>query len=154
MSATAKDGVKDGPKDSARAIVDRFMTGIPHLAALGVHFHAAGPDWAELRMPYAPRMVAYPETGVVASGAIFTLMDTAAGLAVLLARGRAENHATLDLRCDYLRPAGAGRVLIGRAECYRMTRLVAFVRGVAHDGEAERPVANIAATFMFTDQAS
>jgi acyl-coenzyme A thioesterase PaaI-like protein len=65
-------------------------------------------------------------------------------------RGGFLPHATLDLRVDYLRPAASGRTVIGRGECYRVTRSVAFVRGIAHDGDAADPVANVAGTFMFT----
>ncbi len=130
--------------------VDKFMSAVPHLKALGIGFRDSGPDWAELQMPYAPQLVAYPETGVIASGAIFSLMDSAAGFAVLVKRQRLEPHATLDLRCDYLRPAEPGKTVIGRVECYKITRRVAFVRGIAHDGDAEHPIAHVAGTFMFT----
>jgi uncharacterized protein (TIGR00369 family) len=105
-------------------------------------------------MPYAPQLVAYPETGVIASGAIFSLMDSAAGFSVLVARGKMEPHATLDLRCDYLRPAEPGKTVYGRAECYKLTRRVAFVRGIAHDGDPGHPIAHVAGTFMFTGSAA
>ena len=130
--------------------VDRFMSAVPHLQALGIGFRAMGPDWAELEMPYAPQLVAYPETGVIASGAVFSLMDSAAGFSVIVKHGKFEPHATLDLRCDYLRPAQPGKTVIGRAECYKITRRMAFVRGIAHDGEPGHPIAHIAGTFMFT----
>jgi uncharacterized protein (TIGR00369 family) len=136
-----------------RRFVDRFMSAVPHLQALGIGFVASGPDWAELQMPYAPQLVAYPETGVIASGAIFSLMDSAAGFSVLVKRGKLEPHATLDLRCDYLRPATPGKTVIGRAECYKITRRVAFVRGIAHDGDRDHPIAHVAGTFMFTGAA-
>ena len=34
--------------------------------------------------------------------------------------------------------------------CYGLTKSVGFVRGVAHDGDADDPVANVTGTFMFT----
>lgn len=136
-----------------RRFVDKFMSAVPHLNALGIGFADSGPDWAELLMPYAPQLVAYPDSGVIASGAIFSLMDSAAGFAVLMKRGRMDPHATLDLRCDYLRPAEPGKTVIGRVECYKITRRVAFVRGVAHDGEPDHPIAHVAGTFMFTGNA-
>ncbi len=137
-------------KDTLRDMSRQFMAAVPHLAALGIGFADAGRDWAELEMPYAPQLVAYPETGVIASGAVFSLMDTAAGFAVLVKLGRMVQHATLDLRCDYLRPAEPGKTVVGRAECYKVTRRVAFVRGIAHDGDAAHPIAHVAGTFMFT----
>lgn len=131
-------------------LVDRFMSAVPHLQALGIGYVQSGANWAELRMPYAPQLVAYPETGVIASGAVFSLMDSAAGFSVFVTMGRFEPHATLDLRCDYLRPARPGKAVIGRAECYKMTRRVAFVRGIAHDGDSGHPIAHVAGTFMLT----
>ena len=56
--------------------------------------------------------------------------------------------ATLDLRVDYQRPAKERAAVIGRAECYKVTRSAAFVRGIAHDGDPDDPVANIAGVFM------
>jgi uncharacterized protein (TIGR00369 family) len=137
-------------EERMRRFVDRFMSAVPHLSALGIGFVRSGTDWAELQMPYAPQLVAYPDTGVIASGAIFSLMDSAAGFSVLVKRGKVEPHATLDLRCDYLRPAEPGKTVIGRAECYKITRRVAFVRGIAHDGDPDHPIAHVAGTFMFT----
>ena len=56
--------------------------------------------------------------------------------------------ATLDLRVDYVRPAREGASVFGRSQCYRLTRSAAFVRGLAHDGDADDPVAHIQAVFM------
>src|SRR3546814_8708924 len=52
------------------------------------------------------------------------------------------HQATLDLRVDYLRPATPGKTIIGRGECYRVTKSVGFVRGLAHDGDNADPVAH------------
>lgn len=143
------DRLLDDPARMAR-FAERMVTQVPHLAALGIAYADRGENWAELLLPYAPQLVAYPETGVIASGAVFSLMDTAAGFSVLVTRGRWEPHATLDLRCDYLRPARPGETVRGRVECYRMTRRMAFVRGAAHDGDPENPLAHVVGTFMFT----
>ena len=119
--------------------------------ALGLRYVAHGADWIELALPYNEELVADPNTGVLASGPILTMMDTASGFAVRLALGQIRPHATLDLRIDYLRPATPGKTVIGHVECYRITRAISFVRGIAHDGDADDPLANVAGTFMFTD---
>jgi uncharacterized protein (TIGR00369 family) len=119
-----------------------------HGDVLGIGHHAHGPDWAELSLPYDPRLIGDEASGVMASGPILALMDMAASVAVWLRLGKFHVHATLDLRIDYLRPATPGRTVIGRGECYRITRSIAFVRGMAHDGDAADPLAHIAGTFM------
>lgn len=119
-----------------------------HIVALGLSHVDHGADWVELALGYDRRLVSDATTGLLASGPIVSLMDTAAGFAVWAKRGRFAPQATLDLRLDYLRPARAGQAVIGRAECYRLTRRVAFVRGIAHDGEAADPIAHLAGTYM------
>jgi len=72
----------------------------------------------------------------------------AASIAIWIRRAAFVPHATLDLRVDYLRPATPGKTVIGRGECYRITRSIAFVRGQAHDGDPADPLAHVAGTFM------
>ena len=131
--------------DPKRLFESRFAG---HGATLGIAYHEHGDDWAELSLPYAEKLIGDPSTGVIASGPILALMDMATSVAVWLKLGMFKPHATLDLRIDYLRPARPGQTVIGRGECYRITRSVAFVRGQAHDGDPSDPVANVAATFM------
>jgi uncharacterized protein (TIGR00369 family) len=122
-----------------------------HGAAVGVAYHAHGEDWVELSIPWRPELVGMPDTDVLASGPIISLMDMATSLAVWMKLGRFRPQATLDLRVDYLRPAVPGRAVIGRGSCYRITKSVAFVRGIAHDGDPDDPVANVTGTFMGTE---
>ena len=119
-----------------------------HGGRLGIVLHAHGPDWAELALPYHPDLIGDPDSGVLASGPIITLMDMATSFAVWQRRGVFVAHATLDLRVDYLRPARPGRTVIGHGECYRITRAISFVRGQAHDGDPADPLAHVAGTFM------
>lgn len=118
-----------------------------HVLALGMHYAAHGENWVELTLDYDRRLISDLATGILASGPIFSLMDTALGGSVYMVRGYLP-QATLDLRLDYLRPAQPGRTVTGRGECYRLTRRIAFVRGVAHDGDPADPIAHATATFM------
>jgi uncharacterized protein (TIGR00369 family) len=124
-----------------------------HNGALGLRVIAIGPDWSELALDYREDLVGQPETGVLASGPIITLMDMATSVSVWAKRGIFKPQATLDLRIDYLRAATPGRTVIGRGECLRLTRRVAFVRGLAHDGDPADPIAHVAGTFMMTGEA-
>lgn len=128
-----------------------YVRQVGHSGALGIDYVAHGADWAELRLPYADNLIGMPETGIIASGPIISLMDMATSVAIWVRLGVFRHQATLDLRVDYLRPATPGRSLIGRGECYAVSRSVAFVRGIAHDGDADDPVAHVTGTFMFTE---
>ncbi len=133
---------------------ERFMSyvrKVGHGGAIGIAYHDHGDDWAELRLPYDPRLIGVAETGIIASGPIISLMDMATSLAIWVRLGHFRHQATLDLRVDYLRPATPGNTIIGRGICYGATRSVGFVRGLAHDGNAENPVASVTGTFMFTE---
>ena len=88
----------------------------------------------------------------IASGPIIALMDMATSVAVWMKRDRFAPQATLDLRVDYLRPATPGRTVIGRGECLKITRSIAFVRGIAYDDTPDDPLAHVAGTFMLMDR--
>ncbi len=129
-------------------MIQRFMGGVPHVAALGLRYVAHGADWAELALPPDPRLVGYPDNMVVANGAILSLIDSAAGFALSVRRG-AIGHATLDLRVHSLATPPPGSTVTARMTCYRVAREVAFVRGDAHAGDPAEPVAAATGTFMF-----
>jgi uncharacterized protein (TIGR00369 family) len=126
---------------------------VGHGRALGLDYHASGEDWVELALPWRPELVSLPDSGIMATGAIVSLVDTCSGTAVWTRLGEFRPIVTLDLRLDYLRPAAQGETVIARCQCYKLTRKVAFVRGTAHGGDEARPVAHSAATFMITDPA-
>ncbi len=131
----------------------RAMERFGHIAAMGFVYAGHGTDWAELTMPWRADLVGDGATGTIANGAVIALMDMAAGMAVWVRLGHFRPQVTLDLRIDYLRAAQPRAAITGRVECYRVARDVAFVRGIAHDGDPADPVAHMAATFMFTGDA-
>ena len=121
---------------------------VGHGKALGLEYRDSGPNWMELCLPWRQELVGVPETGVLASGAIVSLIDTASGASVWMELGEFVPIVTLDLRIDYMRPAVKGETVIARCECVKMTRRIAFIRGVAHGGDPDRPIAHSAGTFM------
>jgi uncharacterized protein (TIGR00369 family) len=131
-----------------RELGQRFMRAVPHNNALGLELRAVAEGRAEIFLPYDARLVGNPETGVLHGGAISALMDATCGAAVFQALRRPMAIATLDLRIDYLKPATPGRGVLARAHCYKVTRHVAFVRGVAYHDSEDDPIATSAGTFM------
>ena len=123
---------------------------VGHGRAVGMEYRGHGDDWIELALPWREQLVGVPENGILASGAIVSLIDTSAGMSVWIARGHFRPMATLDLRIDYLKPAPKGATVYARCTCYKLTRSVAFVRGTAHLGDVDNPIAQAALTFMPT----
>jgi uncharacterized protein (TIGR00369 family) len=119
-----------------------------HTAWLGLKFTDQGENWVELELPWRADLVGDSSGGVLASGPIISLMDMASGMAIWQASRTFNPVATLDLRVDYQRPAREGASVRGKVECYRRTRSAAFVRGIAHDGDPDDPVAHVAGVFM------
>jgi uncharacterized protein (TIGR00369 family) len=119
----------------------------------------SGHGWVEIALPYAAHLIGYPDTGVIAGGAIYTVMDNACGMSVAIS-GDAEYFemtATIDLRIDYIKPATPHRTVMAFAECVKLTRRIGFVRGLAYhppsDGRDARagrdhPIAVVNGTFM------
>jgi uncharacterized protein (TIGR00369 family) len=121
---------------------------VGHGRALGMEFRSSGANWAEIALPWREQLVGVPETGVLASGAIVSLIDTSSGMAAWVTLDRFSPLVTLDLRLDYLRPAARGETIVARCECTKITRRIAFVSGVAHGGDPDRPIARSVGTFM------
>ena len=119
-----------------------------HGRALGMDYRAAGDNWTELSLPWREELVGVEESGILASGAIVSLIDTASGTAVWAALGKFIPLVTIDMRIDYLRPAFKGESVFARCECTKLTSRVAFTRGTAHVGDPDKPIAYSASTFM------
>jgi len=119
-----------------------------HGRALGLEYRQSADDWIELALPWREELVGVTGEGILASGAIVSLLDTCGGASVWMALGHFQPLVTIDLRLDYLRPAVKGETVIARCQCYKLTRQIAFVRGLAHAGDRDRPIAQAAGTFM------
>jgi uncharacterized protein (TIGR00369 family) len=126
-----------------------MIAGTPQAQALGMRVISIAKARAVVEVDWREDLVGDPETGVIASGVVTTLLDNTCGVAAFAALDAPTSTATLDLRIDYMRPAKKGATIRADAQCYRMTRSVAFVRAFAFDGDDESdPVASAQAAFM------
>ena len=125
----------------------QFLDIIPHARALGMELVSVAPAVVEIAMPWRAEFVGDPRSGVLHGGVISALMDTCCGASVMAHPARPSSTATIDLRIDYLRAAHPGQRVRARAECFHLTRAVAFVRATAHDDDDSLPVATATGSF-------
>jgi uncharacterized protein (TIGR00369 family) len=131
-------------------LVRRFSAAVPHNHALGIRVVSVTSEEAVFELPYDPKLVGNPDTGVLHGGAITALLDGVSGCAVFATITEMVPIATLDLRIDYLRPAEVGKTVRAKATCYKTTRNVAFTRGVAYHDDPDDPIAHSVGTFMLS----
>ncbi|MCA9528542.1 MAG: PaaI family thioesterase [Myxococcales bacterium] len=129
-------------------VVRRYMNDVPHNRALGLRVVDFARDFFTVELPYDPRLVGNPETGVLHGGVITAAMDSASGGAVLVALDRPQRIVTLDLRIDYLRAATPHEAVVCRASCYKAGYHVAFTRAVAYHDDPAAPIATASGTFV------
>lgn len=129
------------------AMARQFIEAIPHARALGMELRDIGAGRAVISMPYDTRFIGDPKTGVIHGGAVSALMDTCCGAAVMSHRDAPGGTATIDLRIDYMRAATPGQTIVTTADCYHITRNVAFVRATTVDDNTDLPVATATGAF-------
>ncbi len=119
-----------------------------HTRFLGMEFVASDDDWLELSLDWREDLVADEQSGVMASAAIISLLDNATSLAIFSKMQMFRPQATMDMRVDYMRGSAKGLRVFGRGECYKLTSKLAFMRGVAHNGDIDDPIAHVTGTFI------
>lgn len=129
-----------------------FADAIPHNRALGVRLVDIGLGEATMILPYHEKLVGDPDTGVLHGGAVSALLDACSGAAVFVKLALPATVATLDLRIDYLKPATPRRDVVCKAQCFKVTRHVAFVRALAYHDDESDPIAAAAGSFMIFDK--
>lgn len=132
----------------------KIINNVPYAKALGFELTGLERGRATAIAPYNEAFIGDPETGVIHGGVITALLDNICGVAVVSALKTIRSTATLDLRIDYMRPAEPGRDIIGEAECYHVTRTVAFVRAWAYHDNKDRVIATGTGAFALTSVGS
>ena len=127
-----------------------YAISVPHVGELGIELTRLDGEAAEARLPCRPEFLGDVENQLIHTGVVTTLIDSICGIALLAHIGKPTRIATLDLRVDYLRPSRPGKDLWCRAECYRLTEQIAFLRASVWQNDPAAPVASCLAAFMRT----
>jgi uncharacterized protein (TIGR00369 family) len=132
-------------------LAQMITSGIPHVREIGVTVTQIGADGVTVKVDQQDRFIGDPETGIIHGGIITVLLDTVSGMSVHTAMAIFAPVATLDLRIDYLKPARPKSAIYAHAHCYKVTRSVAFTRGVAYQDSVDDPIAHSTGTFMLSE---
>ena len=128
----------------------KYITPVPHMRATGLEILELSEGRGTMRLPARPDWLGDPARGMLHPGALTVLADSACGLSVGAALQKNLPYATLDMRMDYLRPAGPELPVSCEAECYRLSRSVAFTRASLWQASRDEPIATAQATFMLS----
>ncbi len=119
------------PEDLLRVMEEH----VPFNRYLGFRGESAGGGRCVLTVPVRPEFVGDPRRPALHGGVISSLIDTAGGLAAWTALSPTESVSTVDLRVDYLEPAGLGPDLRASAELVRKGNRVCHVRIAVTQGD-------------------
>jgi uncharacterized protein (TIGR00369 family) len=97
--------------------------------------------------PFLEKLIGDPDERVIHGGVITTMLDNLCGMACAAQLEELRFVATLDMRIDYMRPAESERPVIGEAECYHLTRSVAFCRAWAYHESQDKVIATAQGAF-------
>ena len=101
---------------------------VPFNRLLGIKGESAEPGRAVLVLPVRPDFVGDFRRPALHGGVLSTVIDTAGGMAAWSALAPGETVSTVDLRVDYLEPAGLAGPLRAEAVLVRKGNRVCHVR--------------------------
>lgn len=117
-----------------------FEKGIRFNAFLNMKVEELRPGHAKLRIPFREELIGDPLRPALHGGVVSALLDTAGGIAAFTAVRPGDLLSTVDLRVDYLRPAGL-HDLVAVGKVLRIGNRVAVCDIVAYQDDPERHVA-------------
>lgn len=126
----------------------RFTEQVPHNSDLGMQVVSV--DGSKVCMRLTPQAWMFSDIGrsEICTSILYSLADSASGLAVFAEAQELTPIATLSLHMDYMKPAYAGRALLAVAICRHLIDDIAFIHcDIFSEGDSQ-PVATGSATFI------
>jgi len=94
------------------AIMEWMETRNPFWSLLGMELIEIKKGWAQVRLPIEEKLT--NAIGLVHGGAIFSVADSAVGMALVGMINRNENISTLEMKINYMKPVN-GREIVAEA---------------------------------------
>jgi len=108
---------------------------VPFNRYLGIRGESVSHGRATLNLPVREEHLGDTRRPALHGGVLSSLIDTAGGLAAWSALGAHETVSTVDLRVDYLEPAGLDAPLRAEAELVRKGNRMCHVRVAVRQGD-------------------
>ena len=121
---------------------------LPHMpfnALLGIHVKDVHDDGVTIECPIRPDL--WNGMGVVHGGVIATLADVAVGMSLMHKHGAEQPATTVEMKLNYLRPAGKGS-LFARAHLLKAGLTLAVARADVKDDHGNL-IATALVTYMY-----
>ena len=118
-----------------------------HSHSLGISLVSHSKGKVTMMLDYHNAIVASPETGAVAGGAVTALLDSCSGCCAITGQNPIGLTPTIDLRIDYLRTPVINKPIYAEVKILHVTPHVIFTQGVAWQEEGV-PIATSTGNFM------
>jgi uncharacterized protein (TIGR00369 family) len=109
---------------------------VPFNRYLGMKVESVEEGRGVMVLPVRPEFIGDPRRPALHGGVLSALIDTAGGVAAWSVLGPKESVSTVDLRVDYLEPAGLGEPLRAEAQLVRKGNRVCHVKVAVTQAEA------------------
>jgi len=136
--------------DTMRENMVKVISVVPWAQEIGMQVLSVERGKVSGKLVWSEHLVGDPATGIIHGGVITSLLDNLGGMAVVSALDTFRATATLDLRIDYMRPAEKGLDIVGEAECYHVTKTVAFINARAFHPDNDKIIASASGAFALT----
>jgi len=138
-------------RDPGDIELNKLVLMIPHARRMGFRFLEKTGDSLVIEMPYNPELEVLPRSGLMANGAITTLLDTALGAAVYDQFDAYRRIVTLDLRVDFFEKPRPFSSVTVKTRCLKVTEQIVYVQGDAFCSDDSSAIAHGVAVFSCAD---
>ncbi|MCF8474861.1 MAG: PaaI family thioesterase [Emcibacter sp.] len=130
---------------------DKIILSIPHAHRLGLRLYEKTATGLTIEMPYNPELETFPNSGIIANGAITALLDTALGAATYAQLKSYRRIVTLDLRVDYFEKPEPYSSVIVKTRCLKKADQIIFVQGDVFSKGETKPIAHGVGVFSYAE---
>ena len=101
--------MKRSPLDLKKALLTRAKVKIPFWSLLGMEVVDVKKGWASTKIPFSSKLA--NANGLAHGGAIFSVADTAVGIALVGLVNKEDMITTMEMKINYIKSVGDGEII-------------------------------------------